>query len=361
MNTDNARRGDPQTPALAVLEGGIDARERRTRALETVAAYRDGEASRDLLESVLAGTDLVGADLSGLDLSGLSLAGANLARANLDDVVGVGLDLAGASLVGATARGAELACASLESADLRDADFSRAGLGRASLDGVDAAKATFRGASCVEMSAAGADFDGADLASVRLTRARLDRASFVAADLTEVDLTEATVDRANFHRACLSSAHVRGLKDFRTAHWIGADIRGVDDVGIDLWRTFVREENFLDEFRRQSRRHEWIYRMWWMTSDCGRSAVRWGLCSAVIVTLFALIYCGIEIDFGESQTALAPLYFSVVTFTTLGYGDILPRTSVSQGIVIAEVIVGYVMLGGLLSVVGSKLGSRGSL
>ena len=58
------------------------------------------------------------------------------------------------------------------------------------------------------------------------------------------------------------------------------------------------------------------------------------------------------------MSAYSPLYYSVVTFTTLGYGDALPKTVVAQAFVIAEVILGYVMLGGLLSLISNKLARR---
>ena len=52
------------------------------------------------------------------------------------------------------------------------------------------------------------------------------------------------------------------------------------------------------------------------------------------------------------------MYFSVVTLTTLGFGDVLPASVSAQVVVIAEVIIGYMMLGGLLSIFATKMGRR---
>jgi voltage-gated potassium channel Kch len=41
------------------------------------------------------------------------------------------------------------------------------------------------------------------------------------------------------------------------------------------------------------------------------------------------------------------LYFSVVTFTTVGYGDIVMTSTIGKLIVISEILLGYLM-GGLL-------------
>ena len=56
---------------------------------------------------------------------------------------------------------------------------------------------------------------------------------------------------------------------------------------------------------------------------------------------------------------LTMFYYSVVTFTTLGFGDIIPKTSTAALCVTVEVILGYVMLGGLITIFASKLSRRG--
>lgn len=78
----------------------------------------------------------------------------------------------------------------------------------------------------------------------------------------------------------------------------------------------------------------------------------------LLSVFFALIYTAVGIDYGDNPTWLAPFYFSVVTFTTLGFGEIVPVTVTAQAVVIAEVVLGYVMLGGLLSLISNKLARR---
>ena len=51
----------------------------------------------------------------------------------------------------------------------------------------------------------------------------------------------------------------------------------------------------------------------------------------------------------------APFYFSVVTFTTLGFGDCAPANIPAQLVVMTEVIFGYVMLGVLLALISLYL------
>ena len=78
----------------------------------------------------------------------------------------------------------------------------------------------------------------------------------------------------------------------------------------------------------------------------------------LLIFLFALIYTYVAIDYGEHQTWFSGIYYSVVTITTLGYGDVLPASFVGQVVAIAEVISGYVMLGGLISIFSNKVARR---
>ena len=47
-------------------------------------------------------------------------------------------------------------------------------------------------------------------------------------------------------------------------------------------------------------------------------------------------------------------YYSIVTFTTLGFGDIVPKNILAEILVTIEVILGYIMLGGLISIFATK-------
>jgi hypothetical protein len=53
-----------------------------------------------------------------------------------------------------------------------------------------------------------------------------------------------------------------------------------------------------------------------------------------------------------------PGTYFIVTFTTLGFGDIIPGPGWPQFWVALEVIMGYIMLGGLISILANKLARR---
>jgi Ion channel len=121
--------------------------------------------------------------------------------------------------------------------------------------------------------------------------------------------------------------------------------------------------------------------LWWLFSDCGRSFGRWALWSLGFAIFFSLIFlqcpdffpdwwikiCN-EIGPEFEQTAEAyqgkplgfrsSLYFSIVTFTTLGFGDVIAANYTARFLVAIEVILGYIMLGGLISILANKLARR---
>ena len=306
----------------------------------------------------LEGAILRGLDLSGLDLGGARLAGADLTGADLTKTRFFGADLNGAQLHGVSARGAEFAGANLSGALLSEGDFESAGFGSANLCHAVAHRSSFRNASFSASDASGATFAAADLTGARMVEANLTGADFQAATLAEADLMGVQVAGATFRRARLKCAKLLGVRGFASADWIFVELDATSLNGGVLLREFIHDQNFLHEFRHQSKWHEWIYRVWWLTSDCGRSVSRWGVCSFVLAVSFALIYTQVGLQYGSDYTWLSPFYFSIVTFTTLGYGDILPVTAVAQAVVMIEVILGYVMLGGMLSLISNKLARR---
>ncbi|MCP4873333.1 MAG: hypothetical protein GY898_31975 [Proteobacteria bacterium] len=301
-----------------------------------------------LIESDMAGLDLSGADFNGADLSGANLVGARL----------IGANLRGACLHGALLEDAELMGADLSGADLSDCRAPRAGFGKAKLEGAVFFNANLSGATFTGANLKDADLRVADLRGARLVGAELDGACLENVIGNGVDLTDCSVAVASFRGADLREARFRGIEGYHSADWVGTDIRNVDFAGAMLLRRHALDENYLAEFRAQSKVHEWIYKAWWLSSDCGRSFARWACWTILVAVVYAGLYALVHIDYGDHETFLSPLYFSIVTFTTLGYGDVLPATSAAQIMVLSEVVLGYMALGGLVSIMGNKLARR---
>lgn len=314
------------------------------------AQARSGEIVGEELARRLA--DL--GDLSGIDLSGANLDGANLR----------GLCLFKANLAGASMRGADLTDAELTGADLRGADlqrarFARAGLGMAKLTDVNAFEADFSEATLTGANLEGASLECATLRGTRLRETSLVCTQLRAADLREAQLSESDVREANFDEADLRGARLRAVSGYRSARWFGTDLRDINFTGAYRLYRYVVDENYIREFRESGSLEAVLYRIWRLTSDCGRSITRWLMVIAGVTLLFALAFAAVGVDTGaHGGGPLTHLYFSVVTITTLGYGDVLPSSAVGQVLVILEVCIGYMLLGGLISIFANKMARR---
>ena len=78
----------------------------------------------------------------------------------------------------------------------------------------------------------------------------------------------------------------------------------------------------------------------------------------MVVLLFGAAFSFAAVDFGDYPTWLSPFYYSLVTLTSLGYGDVVPMSVPAQMLAMAEVAVGYPMLGGMLSIFSNKMARR---
>lgn len=352
-----AREADPSevevSPERDPSEGAAPGGSAPSEARPAEAIRRGSGAEVDLRGADLSDEDLSGVNLAGLDLTEARLTRTNLAHAKLSFCI-----LRGAHLGQANLDGAELLGSDLSEADLSECSAERTGLGGTNLTRATLNGARLKDATLSRATMSGALFGGAHLESARLCECDLSKADFTNADLSRADLRQSDVTRACFHDTNLRDANLRGVRGYTSASWLGADTRDANFRGASLMRRHIEDENYLHEFRTQSRANAMLYLVWWITSDCGRSLYRWAACTGLLALLFAVAYRSVAIDFGPNETVLSPLYFSVVTLTTLGYGDALPVSVMAQLVVMAEVITGYVALGGLLSVFATKMGRR---
>ncbi len=117
-----------------------------------------------------------------------------------------------------------------------------------------------------------------------------------------------------------------------------------------------------------------VYTVWEISCLYGVSLWRWLTFSLIILIVFGCFFSNIpcpsffpnsmkhflenihpEIKVASINNNFTPFYYSVVTFTTLGYGDITPANISAQIFSVVEVFIGYVMLGGLLTVFSKKI------
>ena len=272
---------------------------------------------------------------------------------------------------------AYLVRASLNNAILTKANLNGAWLNNAKLDGTVLWEAELNKAQLFGAELNGAilrktELNGADLRWTKLNKtdlrqAKLNGADLRGAKLKEVLLMFAEVNGARLEGANFEQTNVAGVaynKQKRKMHCEGIRIESA--YGSPMFKRFVQDKAFLEEFREKSIKHKIIYWIWLIFADCGRTIWNWLAWSVGFMLLFTTIYNYGPAVFEQTTEAMhnhpmdfwSCLYFSIVKFTTLGFGDIVAANTAARIWVSIEVIIGYVMLGGLISIFATKLARR---
>jgi len=132
---------------------------------------------------------------------------------------------------------------------------------------------------------------------------------------------------------------------------------------------YINERNARVSWARMQGRHPWAQLAWKATSNYGTSFARWSLWVMGTIGTFSLLY---EMFFRlhwlqPMETATAPswipfwsgLYYSVNITAALGLVDFQPSNAISQGVVIANVLIGYLLLGIGIGIIGRMIRTRG--
>ena len=112
---------------------------------------------------------------------------------------------------------------------------------------------------------------------------------------------------------------------------------------------------------------KWRSRIWLFileyTCKYGESPLRFAIWVLAIILIFASLYSpcgfvelgGVEWKDNIIDDAITATHFSVITFSTLGYGNIHPINLAAKIITCIEVFIGYITFGILLVLISRKL------
>ena len=131
---------------------------------------------------------------------------------------------------------------------------------------------------------------------------------------------------------------------------------------------YLNERNARITWARMQGKHPWVQLAWKATSNYGTSFSRWGLWVLGTIGIFSLLY---ELFFqlrwlqpmeGVNAAAWIPvwsgLYYSVNVTSALGLVDYQPANVFSQGVVIVNVLIGYILLGIGIGIIGRMIRFR---
>ena len=195
-----------------------------------------------------------------------------------------------------------------------------------------------------------------------------------------VDFAEGNLNCANLSGANLSKANLKGvvLKDSKVLEVTyekkthramkNMPCRGINVstcYGDPKFRRFVMDQDYLENLRfNEGKWGKFKFWFWYLTCDCGRNFFWWLGWSALFICGFAWLF---YFNMGHFEFSTIPLntydwwtclYFSLVTMTTLGFGDIVPKDNWGAFLVSIVVITGYLMFGVLIALVSNLIARR---
>lgn len=281
-------------------------------------------------EKGLAGYDLKKSDLSQLDLSGVHMFDACLEDANL-----VGANLANCDLTHCNMKNADLTKANLTGARLWNADLS--------------------GANLTECDLSLADLWNAKLFNVKLWQANFERAKSVS--MRSFSSETGLFDKVNINETGWAQAEdsYRNLKTYFMAHGMYNDAS---------WASF--KEKVMERLGLKKSCNLNYFPSLIMSALCGYGEKPFRIISASLFTiiLFALFffsYNAIEYT-GQGSSSLGwsdYLYYSTITFTTVGYGDIIPKQQAAFRLMAAcEAFIGVFLTGLFIFTLARKYSAR---
>ncbi len=309
------------------------------------------EYIKNLISEIKRGASFTGLNFSkvllrNLDLSRADFSGADLSRA----------DISGSNLFDANLKNAELLGANLSEADLTSATLEGADLTKANLFGARLWHANLRGANLIEANLSSADFWNAQLFDVR----------FWHTDLTNVS----SLSKQNFVYAKNSLLTIYRINE--------KGILSAEDAYRSLKRCFLlkgryndaswasfKEKNMEKVLLKKKRNPAYIPSLI-MNILCGYGEKPYRIIVSSFFTIlsYALIYYllnAIRLSELESYklTIGDYIYYSVITFTTVGYGDFIPKAIPFFRLLAAtEAFIGTFMIGLFIFTLARKYSAR---
>jgi Ion channel/Pentapeptide repeats (8 copies) len=210
-------------------------------------------------------------------------------------------------------------------------------------------------------------FDGhIDLRGIPLRGEKLSGANLTEADLYSADLEGADLSRSDLRNSYFSEANIKGTRfdwaamqgvyldnveyDTKTS-FLGIDLATINFNLAALLRDLAITQQRISHLEKRNPMLALFLRL---TSEYGLSLSRYLCWVGGIIIAFGALYAFIP-GLTSKPGMLNGLYFSVVTFTTLGYGDIIPASGWGQVLAIVEVCTGYLMGGLLVTILARRL------
>lgn len=185
----------------------------------------------------------------------------------------------------------------------------------------------------------------ADLSNARLDSSKLNHANLTGCKLVGTFLHKCELPYVDYNCFAFFAWPAK-----RT-HFETVDTSGVNWSHNPAMKRDIEDYQWIKQWKQKSPVNKGIHFIWYLACNFGRSTALWLSWGALFVVAFWGLYQYNSCQFDRPDL----LYLSVVTFTGLGPGDVVPLSDWAQFLVSAESVIGYIMLGGLIALFASKM------
>ena len=293
----------------------------------------------------------------------------------------------------------------LTGANLKKVSLEKAHLERASLSKADMSQADFSGARFFDCDLEGADMIGTDLSDCDLTHCNLKRVDLTkgalvnarlwSSDLSDANLTECDLSGADLWSANLSGVKLwhtllngaksitkmsfsRSSKLFNSSMINEAGALSAEESYRDIKQYFLSNGMYNDaswaSFKEKTmerlalkKKGDWNYfPSLVMNILCGYGEKPYRIIVSALLTIltFALLYFSLNTversgDYSYMLKWYDYLYYSTITFTTVGYGDFVPKAQLAGRLLAAvEAFSGVFVTGLFIFTLARKYSAR---
>ena len=347
-----------------------------------IEKHTDDKNLRSEKDNIEPGWDWSKAELKDWNLSGLNLSSnenrANFSGAYVEGAYFIDAQVEGADFSGAQVEGADFYRAQAEGANFSSAQVEGANFSGAQVEGADFYRAQAEGANFSSAQVEGADFESADLTNVNLSYSFLEKTRFDEdTQLTGVRFLNADLKHSYLRRAY---SHIDEI--------VIEEAEGKFENAIEVYlslKNYFRDEGMYEVSGRYYYREMLMKRKtaWKMINsfkwdkekkfkslkECCGNVIGWFVSKMMdlltgygekpvrvvgwwigLISMFGAIYHlfkGImnhPYAFAYKPSLLESMYFSVVSFTTLGFGDFRPKPGIFQVVASAEAFLGALFI-----------------
>jgi uncharacterized protein YjbI with pentapeptide repeats len=222
---------------------------------------------------------------------------ANFYKCNMDNVDFTGCDLRTARFAGVTFRESQFGGFIGPAAKLKGAMLNICDLSGRFFQNCDLSNISFASSILIKTDFRNANLSGCNLTRANLSEAWLTGTNLSNSNLKEADLTGAHLENADIKGCNLYQTNLKGCnlteveyktkkcKIDETIKFLG--IRSEGAYGNELFLRYIKDQAFLGEFKAD---HPLLFKLWWISSDCGRSLFRWACLSSLIALVFACFF-----------------------------------------------------------------------